>query len=587
MDTPLPDVPWQLTGNHWIALPCIHPADASLHAVGILHRGARSAIEFAGSADFVAGRGAPLLRPEFTIDGRPHDHTAGGLAWESALGWIPTFVAAGDTLVVRGTLFAPYGRDADLAGAVVAFALENRSPAAVEVSIGLRGLLGHRQLRVRTPRPAVDPHVVRRSGQTAILEGAALPSLAALAVAGDEGSSLDVDGDGFVIRQIVRLEPGARNQLAFYLAVGPEGDGAEATLGALRRRGWRNLLASTRDAIQAMEQATGDASVDRMINRNLLFAYFYGVARAVDDAQYYMVRTRVPWHDRGTTVREWEALSWLIPAVQLADPPLARELILRACELHGYAPGQGVRYLDGSMFEPGFSLDGAAGYAIAIERYIRETGDDRIIDEPVVGDTLYVSHDDIAARRHKRYPLYATDVTATGSPAPHPYTVHANAAAAMALDVFRRTLDEETAREVADPAAVRAAIRRHLTVDAPGGRRFATAGDLEGNTTTGEDASGSALWLPVLETVERSDSDYRRTVKGLSGDDTLAYHCARLFGPDSAAVLQWLRATALHEGIAAERVSPDGRATANGGDAAVAGLLAWSVWYSIHAIGGK
>ena len=38
---PLPTVPWQITGNHWLSLPCIHPADASIHAIGMLHRAAR------------------------------------------------------------------------------------------------------------------------------------------------------------------------------------------------------------------------------------------------------------------------------------------------------------------------------------------------------------------------------------------------------------------------------------------------------------------------------------------------------------------------------------------------------------------
>ena len=50
---------------------------------------------------------------------------------------------------------------------------------------------------------------------------------------------------------------------------------------------------------------------------------------------------------------------WTLPAVQLADGALARELLLRMCELHGYAPGRGVHYLDGTLFEPGFSLEGA------------------------------------------------------------------------------------------------------------------------------------------------------------------------------------------------------------------------------------
>ena len=31
----------------------------------------------------------------------------------------------------------------------------------------------------------------------------------------------------------------------------------------------------------------------------------------------------------------------------------------------------------------------------------------------------------------------------------------------------------------------------------------------------------------------------------------------------------------------------EGRALANGGDAALSGLLAWSVWYAVHALGER
>ena len=82
-------------------------------------------------------------------------------------------------------------------------------------------------------------------------------------------------------------------------------------------------------------------------------------------------------------------------------------MILRACELHGYAPGRGVDYLDGTLFEAGFSLEGAAAYPVAVERYIRETGDDRIVEEPVLADTLYAAHDELSARRDPERPLYS------------------------------------------------------------------------------------------------------------------------------------------------------------------------------------
>jgi hypothetical protein len=588
---PPPSVPWQITGNHWLSLPCIHPADGSVYALGVLHRGTRAAIEFAGSPEFLTGGGPPLLRPIIDVDGARRELSGGPMAWERALGWLPTFTCSLGGLVVRGTVFAPYGRDADVAGAVYAISIENRGETPVAATVALEGTLGHRQVRVRTPRTFGD--VARAhcgSGAMVLLEGAAQPAPLALAIGAGAGARVEVSAEGtpsFTIREALEVQAGGREQVAFYIAAGPERDGAEATVRALRRRGWRDLLAATRDALQALEQATGNEAIDRLVNRNLLFAYFYAVGRAIDDAHYYVVRTRVPWHSAGVTIRDWEALAWIVPAVQLADAALARELILRTCELHGYAPGQGTHYFDGTLFEPGFSLEGAAAYALAVDRYIRDTGDDEIVEEPAIADTLYLSHDDVAQRRDRRIPLYSTEVNPVGAPPPYPFTLHGNAVVAQALEIFRRTLDEESARDVEDPEAVRAAIRRHFAVEGSRGS-LASAVDLAGGVTSADDPAGSALWLPLYETIERQDSSYRRTVRAIGREaGSLAQECGRLLGPDATGVLQWLRRAPLDGGFAAEVIDDDGRAIANGGDAALSALLAWSAWYAVHALGAQ
>jgi hypothetical protein len=588
---PIPRVPWQTTGNHWLALPCIHPASGAIHAVGMIHRGTRSAIEFAGAAGFADGDGAPLLRPTVVVDGSPLEFSDVPIAWERALGWLPTFTCQLGALVVRGMIFAPFGQDADVAGAVYALSIESRSATACTVRVGVEGTLGHRQLRVRTPRLFGDAHQVTQSGDVVLLGGNAEPGLVALALGADAEASIAVEpgpAPRFSIAREVEVAPGAREQVAFYLAAGPERDGAQASVGVLRRRGWRDLLAGTRDAIQTLEQTTGSAAMDGVINRNLLFAYFYGVGRALDDAHYYLVRSRCPWHGAGVTVRDWQALLWTVPAVQLADAPLARELILRACELHGYAPGRGVDYLDGTLFEAGFSLEGAAAYPVAVERYIRETGDDRIVEEPVLADTLYAAHDELSARRDQDRPLYSGEVGPSGTPLAHPFPLHGNAIVAQALDVLRRTLDEQAARDVQDPEAVRAALLRHFLVARANVQVFASSIDLAGEATLDDDPWGSALWLPLYETVERHDSNYRRTVKAIGEPGAeLVRHCARLLGPAGSAALDWFRRAPLDGGVAAEFVDAEGRGTGNGGDASLAGLVAWCVWFAVHALGER
>ena len=555
----------------------------------MLHRGARAAVEFAGAATFADGNAPPLARLTFAVNGAPLSFARNGLAWERAMEWLPTFTGAAESVVVRGTVFAPYGRDADTAGAVYAVAIENRGSADVDIDVTIDGTLGYRQLRVRSARAFEDAHLAMHAPEDiVVLKGAALPGLVALAIGSDGPAHVETRGEParYSIRRTVRIAAGQHSDVAFYIAAGPEQDGAHATVSVMRRRGWRDLLSATRDALRDLEQTTGNEALDRLINRNLLLAYFYAVGRALDDAHFYLVRTRTPWHGRGVTFREWESLTWTLPAIQLADAPLARELILRACEVHGYAPGSGVRYLDGTLFEPGFCLEGAASYALAVDRYIRETNDDQIVEEPILADTLYLASDDLATRRNSSIPLYSTEVAPSGNPAPLPYTLHGNAVVAQALDVFRRTLDEQTARDVQDPEAVRAALKRHFARDREGKSTYASAIDLNGNAVLEDDPLASVYWLPVYEVVDRNESTYRRTVRAAAKDHRfLVQQCARLLGPDAADVMQWVRRAPLDDGFAAEQVDESGRAQANGGDASVAGLLAHTLWYAVHALG--
>jgi len=125
----------------------------------MLHRGARAAVEFAGGPGFADGNSQPLARLGFTVNGTPVPLARNGLAWERAMEWLPTFTCSADSLVIRGTVFAPYGRDADTAGVVYAVAIENRGRVDIELAVTLDGTLGYRQLRVRSSRPFEDAHV--------------------------------------------------------------------------------------------------------------------------------------------------------------------------------------------------------------------------------------------------------------------------------------------------------------------------------------------------------------------------------------------------------------------------------------------
>jgi hypothetical protein len=592
--SPLPKIPWQVTGNHWLTVPCIHPADASIHMLGALHAQSRAAIEFAGGPGFLGGNSAPLAQLFVSIDGDTRLLGSESISWERESGWIPTFSCRIGDLSVRGTICAPHGRNADIAGVVIAVSVQNKGGTSLRFSIGLRGTFGHRQLRVRTAREFGDGNaVIAGEGDSVMLEGASAESPLAFAIGG-EGSFARSVNDGAVatwqLQRDVTLAKGETHDAAFHLAAGPERDGASAVLGVMRRRGSKALLDATCEALRQMEPSTGNVSVDRLVARHLFFSYFCSVARAIDDAHVYVVRSRVPWNGRGITIRDWDALMWVLPAIQLADQSLARELLLRVCELHGYAPGGGVHYVDGSLFEPGFSLEGAAAYAIAVDSYIVQTADDKIVEEPVLADSLYGSHDDIEARKHGTHPLYSTEVNPDGTVPAQSFTAHGNAVVALALDVLRHTLDEKTAEKVQDSAAVRASLLRQFTVQPDGGKAMLMSqSDLASQLSSEDLPSASLYWLPYYELLDRDDSLYRRTTKRIdsTGLQELQVRCARLIGPNGADALEWLRRAPLDNGFAAELVDDNGKAVGNGGDAALSGLIAYLVWYSSHALGLK
>lgn len=582
-------VPWQVTGNHWVTLPCIHPADAAIHCVGGVHARSRAAVEFAGAPEFLGGGAAPLARVTLDVGGVRSLLGAEGIAWERDSGWMPSFSCRLGDLALRGVICAPHGKNADVAGAVIAISLENRGSIPLALRLGLEGSLGHRQMRVRSPRAFSGAHVARDAGGFVVMEGAGAESPMAVAVGGEGHFELAVEGRAaWSLAGGVTLEPGQSQDCAFHIAVGADSDGAAATLRVMRRRGAPALVSATRAALREMEPASGNSAADRLIARHAFFCYFGCVARALDESHWYVVRSRVPWNERGLTIRDWEALMWILPAVLLVDQGLARELLLRICELHGHSPGAGVHYLDGSVFEPGFSLEGASAYAVAVDSYIVQSSDDRIVEEPVLADSLYGSHEDIEARRHPQYPLYSTEVNPDGTLPDHPYTAHGNAVAALALDILRHTLDEKTAEKLEDPAAVRAALMRHFG-DGQSRPSLQACIDLAGNASATDIPGASLHWLPSYDLISRDDSVYRRTVKRLGGSnsDNLEVRCAQLLGPAGAEAFDWLRRAPLDGGLAAESVDEEGRATAGGGDAALSGLIAHTAWYAVHALGLK
>ena len=211
----------------------------------MLHRGARAAVEFAGerrlrerarrrrccarssrSTAWCTSSRAARWRGSARRSGCRPSPARSATSWCAA--------PSSPRTVATPTSPAPCTRSASRIAA--------RRRAAVVVSArGHARAPPAARAHARAP-PRTPPRVSRSASGLVLLEGSAQPGLVALAVGRRRRTPTSrCDGSSFSLaRDAARSRRRGNAQAAFYLAAGPERDGAEATAAVLRRRGWRD-----------------------------------------------------------------------------------------------------------------------------------------------------------------------------------------------------------------------------------------------------------------------------------------------------------------------------------------------------------
>ena len=517
------------------------------------------------------------------------------MAWERALEWLPTFTCTIGDVVVRGTIFAPYGRDADLAGAVYAIALESRGAATIDVRVAPRGHA--RSSAAARPHRAPDRRRSRscRAAPTGVScsKGSAQPGLVALAAERRRRGARSTHEwtRSYSLARTLTLPAGGH---ARRRVLPRRGSRARWRRSDGRRPAAARVACAARGAratrCSSSSRAPGTKAVDRLINRNLLFAYFYGVGRALDDAHYYLVRTRAPWHGRGVTIRDWEALMWTLPAVQLADARArarAAAAHVRAARLRArarrplprrHAVRAGLRARGGRRRTRSPSTATSATPATI-----------SIVDEPVIADALYLAHDDL--QRPARTPHSALldrgDAGRHAGRAPvHAARQRGGRAGARDPAPYARRGDVARPWRIPQPCARRSS---GTSLPSATGRRTLRVGD-RSRRQSGRWTTSRAPAPSGCRCTRRSIGTtrlYRRTVKALPRERSVLVRemraSARPRG-DQVLPLAASRAAARRRrgGARGRRRRRDGEWRAM---RALSGLLAWTAWYAVHALG--
>lgn len=499
------------TGNELISLPTIRAADGALDSFNVLSMRDRGLLEVVGEG------GAPAVQPYFEIDGQPLPFRAP--QWELAEYWIPTARLATDGLERTLTYCVPPGARA----AMIRLTLVNRRAQPVAAHLGVRTSWGALN-RVTYAPVALRGSREFTTGDTSMFSFITHDTIFAWAlnapgarVQPNPGAGKGAPGIDAV--RIFTVAPGATVEAVFFLSVGLEENSAVHAARVLRenteRDGVDGVLAKAAAWCRARTGTTGQADLDMLMNRNLLFTALYAWGRTLDTEQLVGITSRSPRYYVSAAYWDRDAMLWSFPGLLDIDPALAREALDYALTTQLRNTGTHSRYIDGMVLEDGFQLDEAVAPLVALGRYWRQTGDLAF----VAGHRAALAA--LRARLLGRFDaatgLYSSLQDSQDEFQKLPFITYANALSWQAwreLSALHAALGE--ADDAADAAqradALKGAILRHCVAVPPGGREpiFASATDGRAHVFT-EVPPGSQMKLPLVGFVPEDDPTFVRT----------------------------------------------------------------------------
>lgn len=421
--------------------------------------------------------------------------------------WIPRW----ENKHLAVTLLAPFGERG------LALRLEPKQKGLLQVAGNLQ-YLGLRRFR----EEPLD--CIFRSGHDGwtgsyVLEAATFRTLLALGLQADPPPSRIDWGPQFV------LEWDA-GPVTLYLGLAPEADGARTTALHLRRVGWEQLLRRTLHKL-ALLCCNYTGPLYEVYRRHLIFSYFYAQANTLEGEPVPLTSKSPHYYVSGAYWAR-DALLWFFPALLRADHKRAREVLRAVFYRQARWPGEHAQYLSGPPLYPGFELDQAAAYPLALARYLEATGPDPdLVAE--LREPLKAVFSRVAEEKHPSLTLYRTFLSPTDDPVKEPYLTYDNALWCVAL--------ERLSPYWHNPEMLRLEariLRETLYRQAERNGRFVFSFEPGGSHTFSDEPAGSLLLLPHLGFCSRQDPVWQATALWILGSDNPHHYKGRFPGEGSA-----------------------------------------------------
>jgi len=564
------------TGNDWIALPSIRASDGALLDFNVISIRYRGLVEMAGA------KGQPLIAPFLEVNGETK--SLSGLDWSLRDYWIPMGTQEANGLRLRLTYAVP----PDSRAAIIRFEVTNTSGQPIRVAPGMDVKWARTNRVTYSPEPLKGSRTMSPTPIDSDMEifnyGTDDTHFAwGFAYVGSQAELHGGADPGLTARHPAELAPGQTLDAHFLIGAGLEEYSAAYAMRVLNKRilryGMDGVLDQTAAEARRHTRTTGQADLDRIMNRNLLFTTYYAWGRAIDTEEFVGMTSRSNRYYVSAAFWDRDALLWSFPGLLDTDPARAKEALNYVMGIQARNVGVHSRFIDGVMLEDGFELDELVAPIIALKAYIDATGDQSVWRSH--RETIKTLQQRLRAKRDQQTGLYDTFQDAQDEFIAKPFSVYDNALTWRAL-LDLAALDKGQAvvlRAEADHlhAAIMTYGVRKGAAGAGGPIFAANVNAAEGDFI--DVPPGSLLKLPYLGLINEDDPLFRRTYDwlhsknhpysfsdqpfGLPGSYRLAFttswavadHLRLKAGREKALAI--LRGSPWDNGIITEGVKPD------------------------------
>ena len=524
------------TANLFFALPRIARPPGGLDRLAFLMMGQRGLVELDAAPD-----GPAFLASDVLVGG---DSVLASAGADSIDDWIPRFETRAANYTASSTWLAP----ADFRGVVLRLLVRNTADTSLSVRLIHR--LNWARTRVATYCPediegrlALDPD---GWGGGIGLAFVTYRTLFALGVGCSENASMrlttiprgdapaiDIDPRLGTLRRFepgtalrlevtrdVLLSAGETATLDLFVSVGMDRKSGPLHARYLADLGFDHLLDHTRQRIRQLNagvpEALGDdARLGPLVRRNRLFCYYYSLGRTLDTDELCPVTSRSGDYYVSAGYWDRDSLLWGFPTILDMDVETAGRMLVAAFGRQGRNIGIHSRFIDGSVCEPGFELDELCAPFIALDAYLRHTGDWTVLDRIDLDAAIRRVRSELKRRKHPEIDLFSTEYLPTDDLAVHPYCIYDNVLVWVMCGTLRRIAEHH--RDISAQWWAQLRERVHdavwsygVTVES-GQKLFAWSTDLRGGFRLYDEPPGSLTLLAWYGFCSYDDPIYKST----------------------------------------------------------------------------